>query len=76
MINSLGELFYKTDLAENITHNIKNGFKEFDRSQKVKVAYLIWENPLMTVGNDTFIDNILGQMGFINVFANKTTIQK
>ena len=76
MITSLGELFDKTDLAENIANNIKKGFKEFDRSQKVKVAYLIWENPLMTVGNDTFIDNILGQMGFINVFANKNRYPK
>lgn len=36
---------------------------------KCSVAYLIWENPKMTVGNDTFIHDILSWCGFSNVFG-------
>ncbi len=35
----------------------------------IKVAYLIWKNPWMSVGHDTFIHEMLSIAGFTNVFA-------
>jgi len=44
---------------------------DFDNFQNLKVAYLIWKGPYMTIGNDTFIHDILAQTGFTNVFGNR-----
>jgi len=35
------------------------------------VCYLIWRNPYMTVGNDTFIHDMLVKFGYNNVFAEQ-----
>jgi ABC-type Fe3+-hydroxamate transport system substrate-binding protein len=34
--------------------------------------YLIWRQPYMTIGGDTFINYMLQQAGFINMYANHT----
>ena len=36
-----------------------------------KVAYLIWRKPYMTIGNYTFIHDMLQRAGYHNVFADK-----
>jgi ABC-type Fe3+-hydroxamate transport system substrate-binding protein len=36
----------------------------------IPVAYLIWKDPYMTVGGDSFISEMLGKAGLSNVFAN------
>ncbi|MGB5008351.1 MAG: helical backbone metal receptor, partial [Ferruginibacter sp.] len=35
-------------------------------------AYLIWRNPYMTAGGDTFIHDMMQHCGFENIFAHKT----
>ena len=35
----------------------------------LKTAYLIWREPYMTVGGDTFINDMMLQGGFENIFA-------
>ena len=37
----------------------------------LKVCYLIWKNPYMTVGGDTFISDALTKLGFENIFKNR-----
>lgn len=37
-----------------------------------KVAYLIWHDPYMAVGRDTFIGDMLRRCGFINVFEHES----
>ena len=37
----------------------------------VKTAYLIWQNPYMTVGGDTFIGDMIRRCGFQNVFEEQ-----
>jgi len=39
--------------------------------QKKRVAYLIWKEPLMTVGKTTYINDVLNSLGFINPFENR-----
>lgn len=36
-----------------------------------KAAYIIWKNPYMTVGGDTYINHMLEEAGFTNIFRNK-----
>lgn len=35
-----------------------------------KIVYLIWQEPFMTVGGDTFIHNMLDSGGFENIFSS------
>ena len=37
-----------------------------------KTAYLIWRDPYMTVGNDTYIHSMMTHCGFINAFGQFT----
>jgi hypothetical protein len=37
-----------------------------ERSRKIKVAYLIWQEPFMAVGSETFVHHMLEAAGFDN----------
>ena len=39
---------------------------------KHRTAYLIWSDPYMTVGGNTFINDMLNHVGFTNIFENQT----
>ncbi len=39
---------------------------------KLKSTYLIWKDPYMTVGGDTFISNMLHHAGLQNIFEKET----
>lgn len=41
------------------------------KNLKHNTAYLIWKDPYMTAGGDTFISNMLHHAGFQNIFANQ-----
>lgn len=71
-ISDLGILLDKEDLALNFNQKITSVFNNVKISEPRKVAYLIWKNPYMTVGSDTFINEILGKLGFENLFKNRT----
>lgn len=38
---------------------------------RLKTAYFIWRKPYMVAGGDTFIDAMLTEAGFVNVFAGR-----
>lgn len=70
-ISEVGKLLNKEDLASKFNKNITEIFKNNFGKESVKVAYLIWKNPYMTIGSDTFIHEILEKLGFENIFKNK-----
>ncbi len=74
MILSLGELFDKQDSAIQIAEQIQveaTVFFDFINSKpSLKVAYLIWKNPYMVAGGDTFINTLLELNNFKNIFLN------
>lgn len=70
-ISELGKVLNKEDLAKNYNHKIASGFTQIKVSQTKRIAYLIWKNPYMTVGSDTFIHEVLQKLGFENLFKNK-----
>lgn len=75
MINDIGELTGKNAEANLLAETISKGFDELWKhktsNNKSKTAYLIWRNPYMSIGGDTFISDMLSKCGFENVFANK-----
>ncbi len=71
MILRIGELSGKTLQVKALTHSIENEFLKIIPSIKpIKTAYLIWNNPYMSVGGDTFINDILQRCGLQNIFAD------
>lgn len=71
MIQSLGELTGMQQKAQKITSQIHASFSGLPSTGAgLNVAYLIWKNPYMTVGRDTFIHDMLTWCGFTNVFAD------
>ena len=72
LINQLGSIFDKKKESVNIINSTKSIFNKtlnFNNKNK-KVLYLIWKNPYMSIGRDTFIHNILTQFGFENSIQN------
>ena len=72
MIQDIGKLTGKE--AETLALNlfIKEQFALL-RTNKIFIntAYLIWKDPCMTIGGDTFINNMLQLAGFKNIFADR-----
>ena len=71
MIRDVAKIVGKSQRGIEIADKIDSGFKNIKSKGHLKVAYLIWRNPYMTVGGDTFISHLLEQCGMTNVFANQ-----
>ncbi|WP_103070826.1 ABC transporter substrate-binding protein [Aquimarina sediminis] len=75
MIRQYGEIFDKRDEAGALISKIlfeKKSFDDFVRNMPQKrVAYFIWKDPWMVAGKGTFVDYMLKENGFINVFGDK-----
>ncbi len=73
MMQLLGELTGKEKNANSITNTIKKQFKELTKLQRTEsesVLYLIWDNPLIGVATNTFINDLLTKAGFTNVLSH------
>lgn len=70
-ITDLGFLLNKQELAKKYNQKIASLFCACPIMERKKVAYLIWKNPYMTIGSDTFIHEILQNIGFENLFKHK-----
>ena len=70
-IFELGTILSKENLALDLNQKIASVFTDFKVSKPKKVAYLIWKGPYMTVGSDTFINEVLEKLGFENQFKNR-----
>jgi ABC-type Fe3+-hydroxamate transport system substrate-binding protein len=73
MMHDVGKMVKRKREAEKIIKEIKSKFEEFKvQSSKFKidtVLYLIWRDPFMTAGNDTFIHDMLIRCGLKNIFS-------
>lgn len=73
MIEDIGAITGKQEIAGEIAANIRSRLHQLQTTTpKRQTAYLIWKDPYMTVGGDTFIHHMLQKAGFQNVFQNKT----
>lgn len=70
-LTKLGILLNKEEIAKNFNQIINSIFNLKKTTDPIKVAYLIWKNPYMTVGSDTFIHEIIEKLGFENLFKNE-----
>lgn len=71
-ITALGEMCNRHTIAQSLTTAIATTFMQLPAAQPVAAAYLIWQEPYMTIGGDTFISNMMQYCGLQNVFAHTT----
>ena len=71
LLKQLGHLFGKEEKAQFFNLKTYEAFDIPKPKKKLKVAYLIWKDPYMTIGGDTFISRILEELGFENLFKNQ-----
>lgn len=73
MIKDVGELTNKNNEAATLITQIKAGFSQINKKDKnILSTYLIWQKPYMTIGGDTFINDMMKYCGFKNAFENRT----
>lgn len=66
MITCVGDLVGESEKSEVLVHNIEVRFKNVTQSSPRKTLYLIWKNPWMAAGKNTFIDTMLSKIGLVN----------
>ncbi len=77
MIELIGAITNRINGAQSIIQKIKNEFAKFPppcngEGLGMRACYLIWRKPYMTVGGDTFINDMLKCCGFENVYKHYT----
>jgi len=73
MIQALGQVTGMEGKANKLVEEIVQGFNDLHKANKPKrVAYFIWRDPWMSIGNDTFIHSMIQTMGWQNVLAGET----
>lgn len=72
MMTDIGVMTDKEAETNKIVSNIKSNFEGLKQVNK-KVLYLIWREPYMIAGQNTFINHLLNKCGFINGFEDENS---
>ncbi|NJF25474.1 ABC transporter substrate-binding protein [Thermococcus sp. Bubb.Bath] len=76
VLELLGKVFNCEDKAKEVVTTFQAKVNEISSTvkdePKVKVFYVVWGNPLMTAGGDSFISSLISLAGGINVFNDTT----
>jgi ABC-type Fe3+-hydroxamate transport system substrate-binding protein len=70
MMSDIGVMTDKIDESENIINDIKSNFINIPQFNNKSVLYLIWKNPYMSAGQNTFINHLLEKVGFSNIIKD------
>ncbi|WP_217585771.1 helical backbone metal receptor [Lentibacillus saliphilus] len=69
MIQDLGMITNHQTAADQLVQTIKAEFRSLPQTNGYRVAYMIWQDPYMVVGKETYIQSMLNNMGFVNPFT-------
>jgi ABC-type Fe3+-hydroxamate transport system substrate-binding protein len=72
MITGVGKITATEDKATRLVAAIRRRFAALPPAEPVRAAYFIWKDPFMTIGHGTFIQDMLRQAGFANVFQSRS----
>ncbi|WP_215226331.1 ABC transporter substrate-binding protein [Echinicola shivajiensis] len=70
MMESIGEITGSGKAVQNLVGEIKSSFQDLEKI-KGSVLYLIWQDPFIGAGQNTFINNMLEMIGFRNVLGGE-----
>ena len=75
MINDIGTLTNKEAEASGLVSAIRSKFdvlfQTINTKNKISATYLIWREPYMTIGGDTFISHMMEAAGLKNIFQTQ-----
>jgi len=74
LISSMGQIFdipEKANLLQAQIDKAKSDLLAIRLQKTYKTLYFIWQNPWMTVGGDTFINQMMQLSGFQNIYADQ-----
>lgn len=71
LLRDLGALTGTREMAARITEDTRRAFATVRPLPGIPAAYLIWKDPYMAAGGDTFINAMLAAFGLNNVFAGR-----
>jgi len=69
MMKQIGVMCDCEDVSKSIISSLRKQFQSQDLNL-IPVAYLIWKQPYLSIGGDTFINQMLSIAGFKNVFED------
>lgn len=74
-IITIGKLVNKPIEAEQLKQEIEIAFDHLKNKPKITTSalYLIWKNPYMAAGRNTFINSLLQKAGYENIIADPTS---
>lgn len=71
MIGDVGIVTGRIEEARLLAESIESDFNVLIKPiRQIRAAYFIWQDPYMIAGNQTFINSMLQEAGFDNVFAH------
>ncbi|GAA0614311.1 helical backbone metal receptor [Virgibacillus siamensis] len=68
MIHDLGDITDRNQEAATLNRDIQSAFKKLPNITGTRAAYVIWKNPYMVAGGETYINSLLQKIGFTNAF--------
>ncbi|MFT4536885.1 MAG: ABC-type Fe3+-hydroxamate transport system substrate-binding protein [Saprospiraceae bacterium] len=72
-IDDIGLMTNTAVKATTLIEEIEASFSQLKpKLQKAKICYLIWQKPYMSIGNDTYIHDMLEICGFENICKDQT----
>jgi ABC-type Fe3+-hydroxamate transport system substrate-binding protein len=73
MMENVGKMTGKISEATELIKEIRESFFKLknNSNDKISTAYLIWKDPLMAAGGDTFINDMMLNAGFSNILAGE-----
>lgn len=71
MIRIIGQMTSRGDKADALALDTEAAFAALPSFEPLRAAYLIWQDPTMTVGHDTFIHDVMARAKLINVFGGE-----
>lgn len=75
-IHELGRELQAEEESEKLIGQIHDVMEDIPEEPPLRTAYLIWKDPYMTVGKDTYIHNVMEHWKLENVFGDKTRYPK
>lgn len=75
-MHQLGKLFEKEQKAKELASGISDLLEQRPDEPPLRTAYLIWRDPWMTVGSDTYIHDVMHHWRLENVFDDQRRYPK
>lgn len=75
-IHRFGQIFGVTDKANSLISKIQQRLADQPDTPELRTAYMIWKDPWMTVGRDTYIHDVMKNWNLPNVFTDKKRYPK